>query len=188
MPRLVADQYHWHSTAATVCVGQSEHPGRLEWELRSGVLWARIDYGSAMIYKAFTLQKRTREARPALLLAASFVQKVNQAKPAGPSPLHNLGTTYLEHPPQCQIHHKTGAPTRIGAAAFTFEWRASGLTDVCFWTAPVVPPPAGILTLEGPVRFRLGPDCTLARLSPNRCLAGLLAETLLSALSPELPN
>ena len=31
---------------------------------------------------------------------------------------------------------KTGAPTRIGAAVFHFEWIASGLTEVCFWTAP----------------------------------------------------
>ena len=33
---------------------------------------------------------------------------------------HSLGTIHilLEHPPQCQVHVKTGAPTRIGAAAF----------------------------------------------------------------------
>jgi hypothetical protein len=43
---------------------------------------------------------------------------------------------------------KTGAPTRIGAAAFSFEWIVSGLTVVSFWTAPAVPPCAGILALE----------------------------------------
>jgi hypothetical protein len=47
--------------------------------------------------------------------------------------------TLWEHPPQGQVHQKTGVPTRIGAAAFSFEWKVSGLTERCFWTAPVVP-------------------------------------------------
>ena len=35
MPRLAADSIPWHFSAATVCVGQSEHSRRFEWELRS---------------------------------------------------------------------------------------------------------------------------------------------------------
>ena len=62
-----------------------------------------------------------------------------------------------EHPPQGQVHVKTGAPTRIGTAVLSFEWIVSGLTAVCFWTAPAVPPRVGIPALEGPVRFRLRP-------------------------------
>ena len=73
----------------------------------------------------------------------------------------------LEHPPQGQVHHKTGAPTRIGAAAFLFEWIVSGLTVVCFWIAPGRRLTAS-LALEGPVWFSLWLDCTLARLNPNR--------------------
>ena len=55
------------------------------------------------------------------------------------------------------------------AAVIQFEWIAQGFTAVSFWTAPW----RSITGLED--RFRFWPMSGLgtARLSPNRCLAGL---------------
>jgi len=50
MPRLAADQNLWHPSATTVCVGPSEQPRRIEWELRSGASLAAIDSGARLLY------------------------------------------------------------------------------------------------------------------------------------------
>ena len=56
------------------------------------------------------------------------------------------------------------------AATFKMNGQVSGFTAACFWTASR----RLIVRLEGPVGFRvLGKDSSLARLSPNRWLAGL---------------
>ena len=173
MPRLVADQIPWHSSAAILCVGQSEHPKRIEWELRSGASLAAIDSGASVQYHNFT-QKKTGEGdrTSSYCHPVSFVRKSRAAaahRSFQAADITSERRHILEHPPQGQVRVKTGAPTRIGATAFSFEWIASGLTAVCFWTALR----RLIAALEGPVRFRLALGSTLARLSPNRCLAGL---------------
>jgi hypothetical protein len=58
---------------------------------------------------------------------------------------------------------------RQTGAVFHFEWIVPGLTAVCFWTAP--------RRLIGGLDGHVGsgsPRLRHARLSPNRCLAGLL--------------
>jgi len=54
---------------------------------------------------------------------------------------------------------------------------------VCFWNAPS----HLVSELEGPVRFRLALDFTLARLSPNRCLAGLQVRAAQLKTKTEFP-
>jgi hypothetical protein len=53
------------------------------------------------------------------------------------------------------------------------EWIAHGFTAVCFWTVPW----RLITALESLMRFSLRAGLRLTRLSPNRCLAGLLHST-----------
>lgn len=156
-PGLVADQYLWHLSAALFCVGPGEQPGRFEWELRSGASLATLDSVRPLTYYLLTLQKTDEGDRTGSFCPPCLLRSKNggRAKPTGAAGgRHNLGTNdNLEHPPQCQVHVKTGAPTRIGAAAFRFEWIAAGFTAVCFWTAPS----HLVSGLEGPVRFRARP-------------------------------
>ena len=63
----------------------------------------------------------------------------------------------LEHPPQGQVRKKLASHTRPASAdsdataVIQFEWIVSGLTAVCFWTAPR----RLIAALEGPVGLRV---------------------------------
>ena len=157
MPRPVADPYSWHSSAAMVCVGPSESPGALEWDLRSGASLATLDEVRPLNYYMLTLQKTDEGDRTGSCCHPGLLRSKRGGKPSPPeSPGADIASErihILEHPPQCQVHRKTGASTRIGAAAFPFEWIAAGLTAVCFWTAPS----QLVSELEGPVRFRARP-------------------------------
>jgi hypothetical protein len=138
-----------------VCVGPSQQSGALEWELRSGAYWL-IDSTTPLDYP--TLTQETDEGDPTGRSCPRFPSFANP--PGPPEPLStNIPSErpyFLEHPPQGQVHRKTGAPTSFGAAAFTFEWIASGFTAVCFWTAPWRRIAASV-ALEGPLRFGLCP-------------------------------
>jgi hypothetical protein len=123
MPRLVADQNLWHLSAATVCVGQSEHPRRFEWELQSGAYLPAIDSVGTLRYQAITQEKRTREAGPALFATpASFVRKLRKEQnPPQPLAGHLIASErlkILEHPPQAQVHKKLEPRLAFGAAVF----------------------------------------------------------------------
>ncbi len=170
MPRLVADSIPWHTSADTVCVGQSEYPGRFEWELRSGA-FARLLTRARLCVIPLS-PKETSEGNRTGPGAPCFLRsKGENAQPARVLERgHNLGTTAHfgasapgPSPPQ------NWSPDSIRGSRLHFEWIASGLTAVCFWNAPG----REIPVLEGPVWFGLAPDCSLARSSPNRCLAGL---------------
>src|SRR5512146_2806027 len=140
------------------------------------LFWAVIDSAALVHYLSPTQEKTGEGGRTGLecpLLPSFELRGAKPAAASGRPPIAPERPSILEHPPQPQVRHKTGAPTRFGATAFSFEWIGAGFTAVCFWTAPVVLPLAGIRALEGPVRFRLALGSTLARLSPNRCLAGL---------------
>jgi hypothetical protein len=156
MPRLVADQNLWRTSAAKVCVGQGEHPRRFEWELRSGALWALIDTPVSQCYQTFPQKNRTREAGLALVAACSFVRKVEKQSPAGACGcLHNLGTkqNFWSIRPRLKST-KNWSPDSHRAAVFRFEWKASGFTELCFWTAP----PRLIVELERSGEVRLAPN------------------------------
>jgi hypothetical protein len=149
MPRLVADQIPWHWSAALVCVGQSEQPRRLEWELRSGAV---LTPARGRIITLLTQDKTSEGDRTGSYCHPCFLR----FKRRGVTPAADITSeriTILEHPPQGQVQVKTGAPTRLGATAFHFEWIASGLTAVSFWTAP---PSVGLAALEDRVRFDSG--------------------------------
>ncbi len=141
MPRLAADPNPWHFSAALVCVGQSEHPGRFEWELRSGAAWAAIDFGAPVAYPAPEPKERTREAglaqRPHLL--PSFAKE--QSHRSRWRQAHNLGTTddFGASAPVTSPTKNWSLDSHRGSR-LQFEWRVSGFTVVCFWTAPVAGP------------------------------------------------
>jgi hypothetical protein len=168
MPTRVADPNLWHPSAAMVCVGPSQHPGRFEWERRSGAS-SLIDSGAPLDYS--TLTQKTDEGDRTGPGAPCFLRSLR-----GPAPLaaslersHNLGT-------HCQFGASAPAtsppqnwsPDSLRGSRLSFEWIVPGLTEVSFWNARR----RLIAALEGPVRFRLVLGFTLARLSPNRCLAG----------------
>jgi hypothetical protein len=166
MPPLVADPNPWHSSAATVCVGPSQQSGRLEWELRSGAS-SLIDSSTPLDDPSLTQETDQADRTGTPVPPVSFVRKSARSARASERP-HNLGTTLpfgasapVTSPPQ------NWSPDSLRGSRLSFEWIVSGLTAVCFWTAP-----RSSVALEGPVRFGFGPDFTLARLSPNRCLAG----------------
>jgi hypothetical protein len=189
MPPLVADPIPWHLSAATVCVGPGEQPGRLEWELRSGAASLAIDFEGPLHYHSAYPRPTDEGDRTGSLCHPCFLRsKISRRKaprpPLAAGSIASERLPILEHPPQRQVRLKTGAPTRLGAAVFRFEWIVAGLTDVRFWIALVVPPWAGILALEGPVRFRLALGSTLARLNPNRCLAGGPTSTAVRRCGP----
>jgi hypothetical protein len=79
---------------------------------------------------------------------------------------------------------KNWSPDSHRGSRLHFEWIASGLTVVSFWTVPR----PWIAALEGPVGFEGLRDSTLARLSPNRCLAGLRARDFALETQFALPN
>lgn len=177
MPRLVADPNLWHPSAAVVCVGQSQHPGRLEWELRSGASSRSLT--PARLWSISLLPKETSEGDRTGVGAPCFLRSNRRpetpARSAGRP--HNLGTTYQfgasapeTSPP------KNWSPDSLRGSRLSFDWIVPGLTAVSFWNALR----RWIAALEGPVRFRLALGFTLARLSPNRCLAGLLCPSCLT--------
>ncbi len=171
MPRLVADSIPWHTSAAIVCVGQSEQPRPLEWELRSGASLAVIDSGPTLQYHALHPRPTDEGDRTGSdCHPVSFVRKVIGAKPDFiDCPTHNLGTNQKIWSLRPRLKSaKNWSPDPDRGSRLSFEWIASGLTVVCFWTAPS----HWVSGLEGPVRFRFALDSTLARLSPNRCLDG----------------
>ena len=88
-----------------------------------------------------------------------------------PQSEHKFGASAPGASPPLTGAARTPATARETAAVFHFEWIASGFTAVCFWTA-LRSRWAGIAALEGWLRFS-SPGLRSARLSPNRCLAGL---------------
>ncbi len=164
MPPRAADPYPWHTSAATVCVGQASNPAALDGSC------GQVPQGSltpTSLCAISGLPKATGRGRPdwPQVPPVSFVP--NKAEtPEPPSPhIASERPCLLEHPPQRQVHHKTGAPTPVRASRLHFDWIVPGFTELCFWSAPR----RSIAALEGPVRFALRPT----RLRPNRCLAGL---------------
>jgi hypothetical protein len=151
MPPLVADQNPWHPSAAVVCVGQSQHPGRFEWERRSGAS-SLIDSGAPLGYSTRT-QKTDEGDRTGPGAACFLRSKRGPAQLAASlERIHNLGTPCnfgasapVTSPPQ------NWSPDSLRGSRLSFDWIVSGLTAVSFWNA--LRP--WIATLEGPVRSGL---------------------------------
>jgi hypothetical protein len=159
MPRLVADQNRWHSSATRLCVGQGEQPSRFEWELRSGAASVAIDSDEALHYQSLYPRPTDEGNRTGSLCLPCFLRskiKRRKAVAAAARRFHSLGTNqrFWSIRPRLKST-KNWSPDSPRGSRLSFEWIASGFTVVCFWTAPAVPPRAGIRALEGPVRFRL---------------------------------
>jgi hypothetical protein len=168
-PRRVADSIPWHPSAAPVCVGPSEHPGRFEWELRSGAALAAIDSGTPLRYHTLTKRNGRGKQNRALFapLFPSFEIKEKPSCRSRGSPFiaserfKRFGASAPGPNPQ-----KTGAAHPGGEAAAAFNLNGQSLGSLrC-----VSGPPEGLscrsfsakadiapLRLEGPVRFRLLP-------------------------------
>src|SRR5215471_17723246 len=90
-----------------------------------------IDSDGSMHYETSTQENRTRETGPALFATpVSFVRKLGRGtKPARVfrQPFYNLGTIkdFGASAPGSSPQ-KTGAPTRIGAAAFILNGKSLG--------------------------------------------------------------
>ena len=175
MPRLVPDPNCWHPSAAMVCVGPSEHPRRLNGNCGQVPLELLLTSTGLCSITRLTYSKRTRETGPALIATpVSFVRKMWRSQ-AGRNSSCQVHTSerlmILEHPPQCQVHQKTGASTRIGAAACHLNGESLGELSC------VSGPPRILSGLDPAPGTRLRPGTASAALragplSPNRCLAG----------------
>ena len=184
MPRLVTDQNLWRISAATVCVGQSEHPERVEWELQSGAYFGQpLTRAAVCIMKALPKRNRTRETGPALFATpVSFVRKLGRGtKPARAfgQPFYSLRTikTFWSIRPRLKST-KNWSPDSHRGSRLHFEWKASGFTVVSFWTVPGPTFRWASWHWNSAPGARLRPGTAQAalragRLSPNRCLAGL---------------
>jgi hypothetical protein len=165
MPPQVADSSHWHCSAS-VCVGPGQHPGRIEWERRSGALllgaWCRIG----------ALRKKLGRGRPdwPTCPPGSFVRNNPSALPKAPGSGHNLGTDHFGASAPATSPPQNWSSDSLRSSRLSFAWIVPGFTEVCFWGARR----RWIAALEGPVGLRVSglTDSTLARLTPNRCLAG----------------
>jgi hypothetical protein len=152
MPRLVADSNHWHCSAAMVCVGQSEQPRALEWELRSGFSLALIDTGARAQYESSTQDKTDEGDRTGSFCHPRLLRsKSRRASPPPPlsdfitsEQIKNFGAS-APVPSPCQ----NWSPDSHRGSRLHFEWIAAGFTAVCFWNAacPL------IMWLEGRVWF-----------------------------------
>ena len=164
MPSLAADPYPWHLSAAILCVGQASNPGLLNGSC------GQVPLGSWTPNPRWTIfplpKRRTRETGLATVPPVSFVRKSVQPAEPGLTDITSERPDTLEHPPQRQVRRKTGAPPPVRGSRLYFDWIVPGLTAVCFWAARR----RWIVALVGPVRLAL----RQTRLSPNRCLAGLL--------------
>src|SRR5215471_2099499 len=78
MPRLVADQNLWHLSATMACVGQSEHPRRFEWELRSGASLAAIDSEDLLHYLRFHPKETDEGDRTGSFCHPCFLRSKNR--------------------------------------------------------------------------------------------------------------
>ncbi len=145
----------------------SPQSGALEWERRSGASWL-LDSEPARDYLTLTPETDQGDRRAAGPRFPSFVNRSRLAEP-GAADITSERLDILEHPPQRQVRRKTGAPPPVRGSRLYFDWIVPGFTAVCFWAARW----RWITALEGPVWTGLAPACTRARLSPNRCLAGL---------------
>ena len=119
---------------------------------------AAIDPDAPLLYESLTQNKTDGGNRTGSFCHPCFLRsKWGRSKDLGVASrrCHSLGTkTFWSIRPRLKST-KNWSPDDIRGSRLHFEWIASGFTAVCFWTAPVVPPRAGIRTLEGPVRFRL---------------------------------
>src|SRR5690349_8535496 len=86
MPRLVTDQNLWRISAATVCVGRSEHPERVEWELQSGASLAAIDSEAPLYYLTLTQEKTDEGSRTGSFCHPCFLRSKIRRSKAPPSP------------------------------------------------------------------------------------------------------
>ena len=157
MPRQVADQNHWRTSAAIVCVGQSQHPGRLEWELRPGVDFsAQIDFGGSIAYWADGQDNGRGRRKDSQASTSRFLRSKWRAKQGLPELSSAIITSE-------RINHfgasapvpsptKNWSPDSHRGSRLQIEWIAAGLTAVCFWNA-ICPL---IMWLEGPVRSGFG--------------------------------
>jgi hypothetical protein len=141
MPRLVADPIPWHKSAATVCVGQGEHPGRFEWELRSGACHRLIDSRAYLDYHPPDQDQTSEGSRTGSHCHPCFLRSKKGEEQRPP------GAARRPTEPRNEISHfgasapgpspsKNWSPDTIRGSRLRFEWIASGLTAVCFWNAP----------------------------------------------------
>ncbi len=140
--------------------------------------WRPLTPVHACAITLLTRTKRTRETGTGSCCHPCLLRSKKEQKHSRPGAAagcrHSLGTTFNTFGASAPVPspQKNWSPDSLRGSRLSFEWIAAGLTAVCFWTAPGRRTAAS-LALEGPVRFRLGLGSTLARLSPNRCLAGL---------------
>ncbi len=134
----------------------------------------RVAYATRPACRLFTPDGAQVASPQSLILRWS---NANLPKLNSPQPPHNLRSLIknLEHPPQWHVRKKLERSTpwetrEDGCSRLHIEWIANGFTAVCFWTVPR----RLIAGLESPTRFSLTAGLCLTRLSPNRCLAGLL--------------
>lgn len=134
-------------------------------------LWQLVDCDRAMHYPILYLEKTDEGGTTGSYcpLPPSFEMEEEQSPPQSlaASSIASERTTFWSIRPRLKST-KNWSSDSHRSSRHSFEWIASGFTVVCFWTALR----RWIAALEGPVRFRLALDSTLARLSPNRCLAG----------------
>jgi hypothetical protein len=157
MPRQVTDQNHWRTSAAIVCVGQSQHPGRFEWELRPGVdfrrrltsevplrIWqmdktngrGRRKDSQASTFRFLRSKCRAEQSLPELSRAFITSERMNNFGASAPVP----------------SPRKNWSPDSHRGSRLQIEWIAAGLTAECFWNA-ICPL---IMWLEDRVRFGFG--------------------------------
>jgi hypothetical protein len=74
MPLPVTEQNFLGANSATALRWASRQSGAIDWELRPGA-YGPFDFGAALVYGCFDLQKRARETRLAACPLVSFVRK-----------------------------------------------------------------------------------------------------------------
>jgi hypothetical protein len=155
MPRLAADPYPWHLSAALVCVGQASNPAALNGSC------GQVPQGSLTppnLGAISGLPKATGRGRPDWPKGPRFPSFLREPKPLDPTSPHIASERpyLLEHPPQRHVRLKTGAPTPVRGSRLSFDWIVPGFTAVCFWSARR----RLIAALEGPVWTGLAPAYT----------------------------
>ncbi len=144
MPRLVADLYPWHPSAARVCVGQSEYPGLLNGSCGQVPLLAAIDSGAPLLYYTPYPEQNGRGRQEQALFAPCLLRSkkvgTHQSRatnPARAAPIASERYSLLfGASAPVPSPHKNWSPDSPRGSRLSFEWIAAGFTAVCFWNAP----------------------------------------------------